>query len=243
MLDIDALNAAEGENWVYKGATVLDLGPGTVQDIVLLRLSRGGADATVIREFNLETKSFVTGPNGFNVPEAKTQVCFKTRDLVMIGTDTGDADALTDSGYPRLVQEWKRGEPLSAAKTVFTGEKADVTSGGSWYHDRGHEYELIHRAITFYTSEVWARIGGEGELAKLDIPDDAEVSTFADQLLVTLRSDWTVAGRTFSSGALLSVSAKQLLAGDTSNMIELFVPSERAFSHAPSELLRLIYLP
>ena len=27
MLDIDALNKAEGENWVYKGCTALDLGP------------------------------------------------------------------------------------------------------------------------------------------------------------------------------------------------------------------------
>ena len=69
VLDIDELNKAEDENWVYKGATVLDLGPNEPHDIVLLKLSRGGADATVIREFNLTTKSFVE--NGFSIPEVR----------------------------------------------------------------------------------------------------------------------------------------------------------------------------
>ena len=42
--------------WVWKGSTVLDLGPDEPHDIALLKLSRGGADATVVREFNLVSK-------------------------------------------------------------------------------------------------------------------------------------------------------------------------------------------
>ena len=59
VLDLDLLGAAEGESWVYKGATVLDDGSPGAHNRCLLQLSRGGADATVCREFNLASKSFV----------------------------------------------------------------------------------------------------------------------------------------------------------------------------------------
>src|SRR5262249_38249992 len=51
LLDIDALAAAEDENWVWHGATVLR----PSQQRALVNLSKGGADAVVVREFDLET--------------------------------------------------------------------------------------------------------------------------------------------------------------------------------------------
>jgi prolyl oligopeptidase len=56
VLDIDALNEAEGELWVWKGSTVLDEGPDVPTQLVLISLSRGGADATVVREFDILSK-------------------------------------------------------------------------------------------------------------------------------------------------------------------------------------------
>src|SRR3546814_20035774 len=65
LLDLDALNKAEGENWVWHGADCLR--PDYTR--CLVALSRGGADADVTREFDLTTKQWVEG--GFQRPDAK----------------------------------------------------------------------------------------------------------------------------------------------------------------------------
>src|SRR3546814_14585692 len=65
LLDLDALNKAEGENWVWHGADCLR----PDYERCLVALSRGGADADVTREFDLTTKQWVEG--GFQRPEAK----------------------------------------------------------------------------------------------------------------------------------------------------------------------------
>ena len=57
VLDLDALAAQEKENWVWKGAQVRY--PDYAR--ALVRLSRGGGDAVVVREFDLGAKAFVRG--------------------------------------------------------------------------------------------------------------------------------------------------------------------------------------
>ena len=49
MLDVDALNQAEGANWVWRGCAALP----HAFERGLVMLSRGGADACVVREFDL----------------------------------------------------------------------------------------------------------------------------------------------------------------------------------------------
>src|SRR5579863_6575517 len=49
VIDLDALAADEKENWVWKGSSFLK----PSYDRVLISLSRGGADATVSREFDV----------------------------------------------------------------------------------------------------------------------------------------------------------------------------------------------
>lgn len=53
LLDLDALAAAEGESWVWHGAQVLR--PDCRR--ALVTLSRGGSDADVTRELDLETRT------------------------------------------------------------------------------------------------------------------------------------------------------------------------------------------
>jgi prolyl oligopeptidase len=96
VLDLDALGEAEKENWVWAGATWLE----PSYERALVALSRGGADAAVVREFDPKTKSFVK--DGFTLPEAKSEVAWKDRNTLFVGTDFG-AGSLTDSGYPRII--------------------------------------------------------------------------------------------------------------------------------------------
>ena len=85
VLDFDALGKAEGESWVYKGHTVYEppFGTGNIER-TMMQLSRGGADAVVLREFDLTTKSFVT-ENAFEVPESKSRVSWRTKDILFVG--------------------------------------------------------------------------------------------------------------------------------------------------------------
>ena len=64
MLDLDALASTENENWVWAGSVWRE----PTYDRCLVSLSRGGADAVVIREFDPKTKTFVK--DGFALTEA-----------------------------------------------------------------------------------------------------------------------------------------------------------------------------
>ena len=205
LLDIDKLCEEEGEKWVYKGAT--GLYPDYTRYIVYL--SRGGSDASVAREFDANSKEFVK--DGFHLPEAKGSVSWKNRDTVYVQTDFGEG-SLTDSGYPRITKIWKRGTPLSAAKTIFEGEKTDVSVGCGVINTPERQYDVIHRAITFYTSHNY--VIEDGELLKIDIPDDARSGGFfKNQLLVRLKSDWTKSEQTYKQGSLISIDYDKYLKG------------------------------
>lgn len=217
VLDVDALGAAENENWVWKGAVVLQ----PSWDRCLVSLSRGGADAAVVREFDLVTKTFVE--NGFHLPEAKSGVAWRDLNTLYVGTDFGP-DSLTDSGYPRTVKEWRRGTPLVEATTVFEGEKSDVGVWTDVVHDHGLKYQFIIRSPTFFTSEVQVRRGDEWAL--IEKPADAEISTFDDQILIRLKSDWTVGETTYRSGALLATNFDAYLESGREFEV-LFEPGER----------------
>ena len=204
VLDLDALAATEKENWVWKGASCVH----PDNDRCLLSLSRGGGDAVVIREFDINKKSFVA--DGFQLPEAKSDVVWADRDRVFVATDFG-AGSLTDSGYPRIVREWKRGTPLADAVQVFEGAKEDVASGAMVVDSGGHHHELMRRATTFYSGESWLRV--DGEFKRLDVPDDAQVGLWQDQLTVELRSDWAIGGKTYPGGSLLVIGLADFLGG------------------------------
>lgn len=204
VLDLDALAKAEGENWVWKGPTCL---PPDYRRC-LLSLSRGGADAVVVREFDTTTKQFVDG--GFTVPEAKTDVAWVDRDTITIGTDFGPG-SMTDSGYPRLVKEWKRGTPLAEARTIFEGLTSDVAVFAYREWDHGKVRDWIGRSPTFFTTVASLRAGDA--LTAIAKPDDASVDAWDDQLLLTLRTPWTIGDRTWPAGALLATPLADFLAG------------------------------
>ena len=217
VLDVDALGAAEKENWVWHGATCLK----PAYRRCMVRLSRGGADASVVREFDLETRAFV--PSGFTLPEAKSVVAWFDADTLYVGTDFGPG-SLTSSGYPRVARRWKRGTPLAGAEPVLEGKLDDVSVTAWRDQTRGFERDFVQRAMTFYTSEFY--LLRNGAPVKLDKPDSAEASVFREWLFLQLRDDWTVGGHTWPSGALLAIPLEKFLRGDRSFDL-LFKPGER----------------
>ncbi|MFO0954035.1 MAG: prolyl oligopeptidase family serine peptidase [Isosphaeraceae bacterium] len=217
VLDLDALGAEEKENWVWHGADPLK----PDERFCLVSLSRGGADAEVIREFDLKEKKFVDG--GFTLPEAKTQAYWRGADSLFVGTDFGPG-SLTTSGYPRIVKIWKRGTPLSEATTVYEGKPDDMAVNGVRDQTPGFERDFIHRRPTFWTEEVFFL--RDGRLTKVEKPDDAEMSVHREHLFIQLRTDWKTGGKTYPAGALLAADFDAFMKGDRKLSV-LFEPGER----------------
>ncbi len=217
VLDLDELAKAEGENWVWSGSNCLE----PEYRKCLLNLSRGGADATVTREFDTVEKRFVEG--GFSLAEAKSSVSWIDADTLFVGTDFGQG-SMTDSGYPRVAKRWQRGTPLEQAETVYEGQSADVWIAALADTTPGFERQFVYRGITFYTNEV--HLLRDGQLVKIDKQDSANFNLHREWLMLELREDWTVGGKTWPAGALLVTKLEDFLAGGR-DFGMLFAPSER----------------
>ncbi len=210
LLDVDELGRVEGVNWVWGG--VADLAP---YDRFLVKLSRGGSDAAVVREFDVPTRQFVPG---FELPEAKTGVVWLDRDTVFVMTDVGPG-SLTASGYARVVKLWRRGTDLSEAETVFEGQTDDVIVNASVSRVPGHERAFVHRWIDFMRRESWQR-RDDATLVPVPLPDDATWDTHGEWLAVLLRTEWLG----YPAGTLLVTRFESFMAGDRTFQV-LFAPT------------------
>ncbi len=206
VLDLDELARNEKENWIWKGSNCLY----PKYDRCLLSLSRGGADAAVIREFDVLSKSFVAG--GFELKEAKGSASWIDRNTLFVQTDFGPGSQ-TRSGYPRIVKEWKRGTSLDSASTVFEGKEADISVGAFQTEQKGYATrQFVRRNVTFFSAELFLREGGT--LTKLEIPADAQVSHSQDMLWLRLKSAWATGDKAYAQGSLITMSLERFLKGE-----------------------------
>jgi len=220
VLDLDTLAEDEDEDWVWKGSSCLR----PEYRKCLLNLSRGGADAVVIREFDSATKAFVD--DGFFVAEAKTNTSWIDEDTVFIGSNFGD-DTLTDSGYARTSRLWKRGVPIEEAKEVFAGEQADVAVGVYRAWDGEMSYDVVHRTPTFFTA-IRYLYAEDGQHQKINIPDDASFHGLMNgQMIVELKTDWQPADTNFVQGTLMSIDFDAFMDGGRDFKI-IYVPTDRS---------------
>ncbi|MEO7741981.1 MAG: prolyl oligopeptidase family serine peptidase [Usitatibacter sp.] len=204
VLDITRLSAEEKQPWVYKGQTCLY--PDYKR--CLVSLSRGGADAVEVREFDTVAKEFVK--DGFLAPESKGGVAWRDSDTIYLSRDFGPG-TMTQSGYPRQVRQWKRGTPLVEAKLLYEAREDDVGAGAAVVNEPGRKYELIQRVISTRYGEDFIRQGDKWVM--LETPKDADVSVFNGMLVARLRSDWAMGGRTYKVGSLISTDLDEFLAG------------------------------
>jgi prolyl oligopeptidase len=221
LIDVDELGRADDEKWVWAGASVIE--PELTR--ALVNLSRGGSDAVIVREFDMLTREFI--PDGFALPEAKSQIGWADPDTVLVGTDFG-ADSLTESGYPRIVKRWRRGTLLSEAETIFEGTRTDVSASANVDRTPGFERTFAGRSVDFWNSEIFEVRGSD--LIRIDVPTDAGVSVHREWLLIELRTDWTVGPTTYPAGSLLAADYDEFLSG-TVDLRVVFEPDEHTCLH------------
>jgi prolyl oligopeptidase len=219
LLDIDALNAAEGVAWAFAGAA---RSPDKTR--ALVSLSFNGTDAVEVREFDIAAKSFVA--DGFRLPKAKTHADWLDHDTILFGSAL-DANDTTEAGYARLVRKWRRGTPISSAEVVFEVEKQDTWAGFGINRRPTHERVTYSRALDFTRSHIWVepKHGPHaGQRLCLDLPEEVSVSAEADTLLVSPKQDWSVGSQVIPSGALAAIDLDRFIAG-TRDFDIVFTPS------------------
>jgi len=222
ILDIDALSKAEGKNWVYEGSSCLP----PDENLCLVSLSDGGADATVVREFDVRTKTFVAG--GFDLPSGKQDVTWLDKDNIYVTREWTPGD-VTTSSYAYITRVLKRGQPLDQAVEIFRGTRDDVSAqryvlrdiDGNYVmdmSDRGLDY--YHSLTTFYPQD---------KPVVLPLPQTSSFEAYyKGQAVYLLKEDWTSArGTVFKSGALIGFDLNSALA-DPANVepTVIFQPDE-----------------
>ncbi|MCQ9165017.1 MULTISPECIES: prolyl oligopeptidase family protein [unclassified Arthrobacter] len=211
ILDVDALAAAEGTEWLWAGASLLRPPAGEEYRLAMVALSPDGGDAVTYREFDLAARAFV--PGGFELPTAKTRLSWVDADTLYVGTDTGTG-SMTASSYPAASRVLHRGESLAelAAKQPLFSVPPDHLSGGV-SHDStpGFERDVAYDVLDFFRSRSYLRTGDDW--VHLDVPDDMNVSLHKEWLLLRPRTDWAVAGSVHAAGALLAIELDAFLAG------------------------------
>ncbi|MBU3002816.1 prolyl oligopeptidase family serine peptidase [Paraglaciecola arctica] len=225
LLSIDNLAALEEKNWVYKGSTCFEGN----YDRCLISLSDGGKDSVEIREWDHASQTFVDG--GFALPEAKTDANWKDINNLNIATNWGEG-SLTESGYPYIVKTLKRGQPLTEAKQVFSGEKGDVGVFPFSIKFDDKNLNMLVRARTFYESEYFWLPDDGSEAKQLPLPSKVSLEgVFKGQLVLSLNQQWSPTGsqQTFESGDLVSFDLSHWLQKQQIKNLQLiYHPDERS---------------
>ncbi|MHA7177197.1 prolyl oligopeptidase family serine peptidase [Arthrobacter sp. Sr24] len=230
LLDVDALCAAEDAQWLWAGASFLRPAAGEEYRHAMVALSPDGGDAVAYREFDLATRTFVTG--GFELPAAKTRLSWVDVDTLYVGTDTGEG-SMTVSSYPAAARVLRRGESLAqlAAKEPLFSVPLDHLSGGvSHSSTPGFERDLAYDVLDFYNSRSYLRVGDDW--VHIDVPDDMSVSLHHEWLLLRPRTDWTVSGTVdgaedgtvYGAGTLLAIELDAFMSGSR-ELTTIFAPS------------------
>ena len=218
LLDFDELAQNENEDWFVQRSKMIPECP----DRAIIRLNRGGTDASVLREYDIAEKRFIPPEeNGFFIEQSKSQTAWINPNELLVASTLED-DHKTKSGYPRIIKFWKRGTDLKDAPVVFEGDVNDVLVGPSY--DRTSKQILFYRKTDFFESEVYGY--NEGKTFLIDLPKDATVSVDDGWLRVRLKGEATIDGKTYQAGAYLITKWDEYLSGQYT-FEEIFEPTSR----------------
>jgi len=136
---------------------------------------------------------------------------------------------MTRSSYPRIMKLWHRGQPLTAARTVFEvgpddiAVRAEVLRGPDGLTNRGATV-LIERGVSFFSNE-YSVMAGNGATTKLPLPLGTDLKGMTrGNLIFTLRDDWQVGATTYMQGSLLAFGLRDFLAHKGTKIALLAAP-------------------
>ncbi|CAN5420788.1 prolyl oligopeptidase family protein [soil metagenome] len=153
MLDLDELAKREGVRWTIPTWWQNPMCDTSIGTRCMLALSPDGGDRTVLREFDLKTRSFVEGGprGGFRIDTpARTYANWIDADHLLLASDFGPG-SLSDAGYARQARLWQRGTPHTEAKLLFEAPADAVLYIPHNFRNKGS---------TLFIAEVWHKSAG-----------------------------------------------------------------------------------
>jgi len=210
LIDLDALSAAEGRNWIWKGAVCLP----PADALCLVRLSDGGGDAVEIREFDTRTRAFV--PGGFHFDRGKQDVAWLDADTLLVARDWGPG-TMSPSGYPIVVERVRRGEAPGRATEVYRGAATDVRVSPRVLRDADGNIAdvLIDDSVGFFQTDL-LELAPDGATRRLDLPRKNDLRGWlAGRMVVGINEDWPAEADhpAFKAGSLIAYDPKTGAAG------------------------------
>ncbi|BCW83047.1 putative peptidase [Arthrobacter sp. NicSoilE8] len=223
LLDVDALAASEGIEWVFHGAGFLRLSDGSDYRLAMVSLSPDGGDANRYREFDLATRTFVDpADGGFDLPTAKGHVSWLDADTLLVSS-TADGLPATSSSYARTAVKLRRGESLASAEQIFEIPEDHMLAMVAHDSTPGFERTFAVDYIDFYNQRT--SLLHDGAWMDIDVPTDVNISAHREWLMFRPRHDWSVAGVQYPAGSLLAAGLEEWLAG-TRDVVVLFTPDD-----------------
>jgi len=141
----------------------------------------------------------------------------------MVATDFGPG-TMTTSGYARIAKLWQRGTPLSEAETLFEGQEDDMSVGVGAWRTADRTFNVVTHRPAFFDARL--HVLENGELTPIDLPLDASPTFVRDRMVVYLRSNWEVGGRSLPAGSLVHIGFDDFLDGSRDFDV-LLEPTER----------------
>jgi prolyl oligopeptidase len=248
VLDVDALAAADGVEWVWGGANFLRPADGISWRRCMVRLSPDGGDAAAVREYDVEDRAFVDpAEGGFALPAAKGGVDWLDSDTLLVSSTLGE-DAVTTSSYPRIVRRLPRGTDLADAEVIFEVPAEHMMAGAGFDDTPGFERLIASDRISFF--DVEHSIWWDGAWQRIPVPTDVDVDLHREWILFRPQRDWHFGadgadqdgadGRVFPAGSLLAADFEAFMAGSREVTV-LFAPdahtSLQSWSWTRSHLL------
>ncbi|MDR6986327.1 prolyl oligopeptidase [Paenarthrobacter nitroguajacolicus] len=218
LLDVDALAAAEGVEWVFHGAGFLRPADGDEYRLAMVSLSPDGGDADRHREFDVESRTFVEG--GFDLPTAKGNVSWLDADTLLVSS-TADGLPATTSSYARTGVRLRRGQSLAEAERIFDIPEDHMLAMVAHDSTPGYERTFAVDYIDFYNRSTW--LLRDESWVTIEVPTDVNISAHRDWLLFRPQKDWDVAGVVYPAGCLVAADFDSYLAGSRSLLV-LFTP-------------------
>jgi prolyl oligopeptidase len=196
LLDLDELDQRMRRDWVWQGAMCAPS-----LDHCLISLSQGGGDAAIVQEYDLERHRFML--RGFSLPLAKSTATYLDDDTILFASDFGPK-SLTHSSYPRIVKLWRRGQRLSAARTLFAAGVEDVAATPQAYHGPYGSIGLVLREPDAFNTDYYV-LRADATLQQLPLPQDAQLQGVTRGMLIaTLQRDWHRATDLVPAGSLIA---------------------------------------
>lgn len=221
IIDLDELSKKENDNWVWHGAQCLP----PRYERCLISLSRGGKDASVVREFDLKEKSFVK--SGFELPEAKSTVTWIDQDSVYVATNYGP-DSITNAGYPRTVKLLNRGQKLSDSPVLFEIDPSEQSASAYVEHTPTAKYHFFNQRISFFQTKIWFFENGVKTLIPMPLESDF-YGVFKGYVLFILKKELKTQAQTFKAGSLVALPLDKMSDSTLEGLELVFSSTDKVF--------------